>query len=167
MRLSLLRVAGVVSVGLSVPLLNACGEGGSTATSTPGETPAPVAIESLGLMELSVNSASGEASAKMLSDSSGLPASVLFNDDAAQGLDLQQVTHSSHDIGSPGNGGYRYISVTYQVRNAQYCATPGSCTPYPDASDNLVFVAARVSGNLAGTAVRGIKKQNGTSDTAV
>ncbi len=160
MRVSLLRGVAVASVVLSLLVLTACGGGSGTGA-------APASVDNLGLMELSVNSATGESSVKMLNNSGNSPAAALFNDDAPQGIDLQQIAHSTHDVGSPGNGGYRYISVTYQVRNARYCATPGTCTPYPNASDNLVFVAARVTGNLADSAVSSIKKQDGTTDATL
>ena len=99
--------------------------------------------------------ASGRQHAKAAAQPSAVPL----------GLDVQQGTASTVDVGTAGNG-TRYFTVIYQVRNAQYCNTPGSCTPYTSASNNLTLLAVNVPGNINNTAISAISLQDGSSSAA-
>ena len=79
---------------------------------------------------------------------------------------MQQVAASTIDVGSRGAGGQRYFTVVYQVRNAQFCGTPGLCTAYATASHNLTLVAANTTANIANTAVSAISLYDGSTDAA-
>ncbi|WP_084182810.1 FG-GAP repeat domain-containing protein [Nevskia soli] len=145
-------------------LLMACGGGGSgggDAASPPPATPA-----SLGLMRITINGIGGAqmtSHADMLSGTSGPQAHVALPTAVPAGLDVQQVSASTVDVGTRGAGGERYFTVVYQVRNAPFCNTPGTCTPYTTISHNLTLVAANVPGNIADTAISNISLYDGSS----
>jgi len=145
-------------------LLMACGGGGSGGGDA--ATPPPATSQSLGLMRITINGIGGgqvSSHAEMLSGVSGPQAHVAMPTAMPQGLDVQQTSASTVDIGTRGKDGERYFTVVYQVRNAPFCDTPGICTPYTAASHNLTLVAANVPGNIADTAISNISLYDGSS----
>ena len=138
-------------------LLAGCGGGAGNSTS------APPAAHSLGLMKITISGIGGQlqSHAEMLSGS-GPQARVAQPTAMPQGLDVQQTSASTVDIGKPG-AGERYFTVVYQVRNAQFCKTPGTCTPYATASHNLSLVAANIPGSINNTAIGNISLYDGSS----
>jgi len=148
---------------LASVLLCACGGGGDNSSSSPPSTP-----RSLGLMEITI---SGIGSGHVRSHAS-LPggaatqqARVAQPTTVPQGLDVKQVSSSYVDVGTAGNG-TRYFNVVYAVRNAQFCATPGSCPTYTSATGNLTLIAANTAGNINNTALTGISLFDGSSSAA-
>ena len=153
-----------LGAALALPLLlSACGGGGDSPSSPP-----PTAHSSHGLMQLTINglgSAAIQAQAASLHAGPQALVAGLGNDgDALDGLDVEQVSAGTVDVGTRGAGGMRYITVVYRVRNARFCGTPGTCTPYTTASQNLSFVAANVAASLDGTAVTAIYREDGSTD---
>jgi len=146
-----------------VTLLTACGGGSS---SDAGAEPAP-APHSLGLMKLTISGLGGgqiSSHAELAGAGGGQTPRALT--ELAQGIDLQQVSSSSVDVGTNAAGGTRYFNVVYQVRNAQYCATPGSCPAYGSATQNLTLIAADTASNLGGSAVAGLFRFDGSAEPA-
>ena len=145
-------------------LLTACGGGGGSDAAS-----APPAAHGLGLMKITISGIGGgqmSSHAELLSGGSGPQAHVAMPTAIAAGLDVRQAAASTVDSGVRGNGGERYVTVVYQVRNAQFCAAPGTCTAYSSASHNLTLVAANTAGNIADTAISGISLYDGSSDGA-
>jgi hypothetical protein len=145
-------------------MLTACGGGGGSGGSDVA-TPQPAASASLGLMRITISGIGGQmqSHAELLSGASGPQAHVALPTAMPAGLDVQQVSASTVDVGTRGAGGERYFTVAYQVRNAQFCNTPGTCAPYTVASHNLTLLAADVPGNIAGTAISNISLYDGSS----
>ncbi|MFI4978958.1 MAG: FG-GAP repeat domain-containing protein [Nevskiales bacterium] len=145
----------------------ACGGGGSgSSADTTASDPAPVA-RSLGLMELTVSGLGTRnitSHARMVSG--GPVAHVASPTPVPLGLDVEQSAASTNDVGTPGAGGVRYYTVVYNVRNAQFCNTPGTCTPYTTASKNLTLVAANTATNINNTAITAISLFDGSSTNA-
>jgi len=159
-----IMVWGAMAAACAV--FSGCG-GGSSGGDSETTTPPPATSASLGLMRITINGiGDGQMTshAEMLSGTSGLQAHVALPTPVAAGLDVQQVSASTIDVGSRGAGGQRYFTVVYQVRNAQFCNTPGSCTPYGTASHNLSLVAANVPGNINNTAISNLTLYDGTSN---
>jgi len=154
------RVAALVLAGT---LLNACG-GGSSSGAGAEAAPEP---HSLGLMKLTINGLGGgqiSSHAELAGAGGGQTPRALT--ELAQGIDLQQTSATSVDVGTNAGGGTRYFNVVYQVRNAQYCATPGSCPAYTTATHNLTLIAADTAGNLGNTAVAGLFRFDGSAEPA-
>ncbi|HEU0013833.1 MAG TPA: leishmanolysin-related zinc metalloendopeptidase [Longimicrobium sp.] len=74
---------------------------------------------------------------------------------AASGLTLETVSSASFTEGARGQGGHRYIQVTYRVRN-------GTGAPL----SNLTFVAVSTAGTMAGTPVSTLNRFDGTAAAA-
>ena len=147
-------------------LLTACGGGGGSGSGSDAASP-PATSHSLGLMRITINGiGDGQMSshAEMLSDAAGPQAHVALPTAVPAGLDVRQVSASTVDTGIRGKDGERYFTVVYQVRNAPFCNTPGSCAPYTTASRNLTLVAANVPGNIADTAISSISLYDGSSN---
>ena len=155
-------ILSALAVCMALTGCGGSGGGGGDAAS------APPAAHSLGLMKITINGIGGQmqSHAEMLSGSSGARAHVALPTAVPAGLDVQQVSASTIDVGSPDAGGERYFTVVYQVRNAQFCATPGTCTAYGTTSHNLTLVAANTAGNIADTAISNISLYDGSSDSA-
>ncbi|MDB5978860.1 MAG: repeat-containing protein [Nevskia sp.] len=146
-------------------MLTACGGGGGSGGSD-AATPPPATSASLGLMRITISGIGGgqmTSNAEMLSGTSGPQAHVALPTAMPAGLDVQQVSASTVDVGTRGAGGERYFTVAYQVRNAQFCNPAGTCAPYTTASHNLTLLAADVPGNIAGTAISNISLYDGSS----
>ncbi|GEM45585.1 hypothetical protein [Deinococcus cellulosilyticus] len=109
-------------------LLSACG--------TSGLPENPQRFEVLGTLDLTV----GESTR------------VSPQDLTVTGIQLRAVRSSTVD-----SGGYRYISTTYQVRNASLAGEPS-----PTSKTNVTFVAVDTQNTLLNTAVRTLKKADGT-----
>jgi len=145
-------------------LLSACGGGNDGSASAPAPQP-----ESLGLMKITVSGLGTNApssTAELVSSADSGDAHQRTVTTAPLGVDVKQVSATSIDVGTRGAGGMRYFNVIYSVRNAQYCGTPGSCAPYAVARQNLTLLGARTSSNIDDTAVAGLKRFDGTVDTA-
>ncbi|WP_107137352.1 hypothetical protein [Deinococcus arcticus] len=65
------------------------------------------------------------------------------------GIQVRALASSAFDVGARGAGGQRYLSATFEVRNASQTAQAA----YPDARQQLTFFAAGAPGNLQGTAI--------------
>ena len=68
-------------------------------------------------------------------------------------VQITPVSTASFTWGTRGSGGYRYVSATYQVRNA---ASGGAA--YADDRTNLTFLAINDSVSLSGTAISTLRK---------
>ncbi len=113
-------------------LLSACGSDSGSSASTSAPQP-----ESLGLMKITVSGLgtnTPSSTAELISAPAGGAAHERTVTTAPLGVDVKQVSATSIDVGTRGAGGMRYFNVIYSVRNAQFCATPGSCAPYAVAS---------------------------------
>ena len=72
-------------------------------------------------------------------------------------VEISPVSTASFTWGTRTGGGYRYVSATYQVRNAA-----SDSAAYGDARTNLTFVAVNTPSTLSGTAISKLKKFDGT-----
>lgn len=79
------------------------------------------------------------------------------------GLELKLQSSSAVDVGTRGVDGMRYLSATYQIRNAQSCGTPGTCTPYGIARSNLTFIATTTTNTVNQTAVSRFLRFDGSA----
>ena len=160
-RVSASIVAWGLAAGACVFLAGCSGGGGNDAS-------APPVSHSLGLMKITISGIGGQlqSHAELLPGGSGPQARVAMPTAVPAGLDVQQVSIGTIDVGTRGAGGERYFTVVYQVRNAQFCNVPGTCTPYGTASHNLTLVAANTAGNIANTAISNISLFDGSSDGA-
>ncbi len=146
-------------------LLSACGGGGGSDDSP--SNPPPV-TRSLGLMEITISGiGSGHLTshAAMPGGTGTEQARVAQPSIVPQGLDVKEVSSSYVDIGTAGNG-TRYFTVVYAVRNAQFCATPGSCPGYPNPTGNLTLIAANTATNINNTALTAVSLFDGSSSAA-
>lgn len=75
-------------------------------------------------------------------------------------VELEPVSTASFTFGTRTGGGYRYVSATYQVRNA---TTAG--VAYTTARANLIFLAVNATGSLSGTAITRLDRFDGTPIT--
>ncbi|WP_051748338.1 FG-GAP repeat domain-containing protein [Nevskia soli] len=158
--------ARLIAAACVCALLAACGGsgGGDAAPASP-----PAGAHSLGLMRITISGIGGAqmtSRAELLSGTAGPQAHVALPTAIPAGLDVRQASASTVDIGTRGAGGERYFTVAYQVRNAQFCGTPGTCTAYTAASHNLTLVAANTTSNIANTAISAISLYDGSSDAA-
>jgi len=154
-------VAPILSASL---LLTACG-GGSGGGSPDQPAPQP---QSLGLMKITVSglgTGNMTSQAELLSSGGSGPQPRVINI-MPNGIDVKQIAASHVDVGTRGAGGMRYFNVVYSVRNAQFCGTPGSCTAYTSAHQNITFIGAATSSNIANTAIVQLSRFDGTVDTA-
>lgn len=154
--------------------LTACG-GGRTDESVPLATTEAV---SLGVVELELSGAGGDKLGSTLrwdsTTTQGAPrlrqlaskSMVAAPSSVVSGLDIQLLSAGSVDVGSRTSGGTRYLSATYRVRNAQACASAGSCTPYDVARKNLTFLAVTASNTLNQSAVSRFIKFDGSAANA-
>jgi len=166
MSLSVIGSTRLFAVASACALLSACG--GSSGETAPTSSP-PSTSRSLGLMQITISGIGGAqmiSRAELLSGSAGPQAHVALPTAIPAGLDVQQASASTVDIGVRGAGGERYFTVAYQVRNAQFCGTPGTCAAYTSASHNLTLVAANTASNIANTAISAISLYDGSSDAA-
>src|SRR5882757_7587525 len=119
-------------------LLSACGGGGGgDSGSSPTPTPA---TESLGLMRIVVSGigTNGLVSrAELVSAGAAAGPQPRAVTNVPLGIDVQQISATSVDVGTRGAGGVRYFNVVYSVRNAQFCGTPGTCPAYGTERQNL------------------------------
>ncbi len=131
----------LTAVKRSLLLTAAALVGCQTAPTTPGPT-----IRAKGLMELTINGlGTGEISASLRPVGLSSQAITALPD----GLQARSLASSAFDVGARGAGGQRYLSATFEIRNASDTAQ----TVYPDARQNLTFFAASSAGTLQGTAV--------------
>jgi hypothetical protein len=81
------------------------------------------------------------------------------NADASGNGTIQLEPHSSGSftLGTRGEGGYRYVSVTYRVRNAQ-----ADSTPYDTPRKNLTFYAVDTKGTLGETPISRLNRFDGS-----
>lgn len=108
----------------------------------------PPLIKPLGLIELTIRGlGTGEVSASLQPVGSSLTFQALTP--LPNGLQARALTSSAFDVGTRGAGGQRYLSATFEIRNASNTAQ----TAYPEARQNLTFFAASSAGTLQGTAV--------------
>ena len=134
----------------------------------PVSTPPPTSVSSsLGIVELDI---SGLGTAKMTSEARwddstlrrrALNAGVAATSPVPAGLDVQFLAASSEDIASGPNAGMRLLSITYKVRNAQACGTPGTCTAYTLQRNNLTFLAVVTTSSINSSAISRFQLFNG------
>ncbi|GGL19423.1 hypothetical protein [Deinococcus radiotolerans] len=80
------------------------------------------------------------------------------------GIELRSLATAAFDVGSRSSGGQRYLSATFEVRNA----SASGDTPYASARQNLTFFAASSASNLSGTAVtRLVRFDNTAADASI
>ena len=153
--------SAILSTLAACMALAGCGGGGGSGSDS--STPPPA--HGLGLMKITISGIGGQlqSHAELLSGS-GPQARVAQPTTVPAGLDIRQVSASTVDVGTRGSGGQRYFTVVYQVRNAQACNTPGTCTAYATARHNLTLVAANTAGNIGNTAIGGISLFDGSSN---
>lgn len=153
------RATGWASAAFLASFLAGCG-GGSPDTAAPADhTPAAISIPIVPAaappavltlldqrqveLELLGDDARNGTAAAIWTDpdartrtlSAGTRAGARATESLGGGLDLKSVLTATIDT-----GGYRYISATFLVRNAQACATPGTCTPYTVARRNVTML---------------------------
>jgi len=73
-------------------------------------------------------------------------------------VQLEAVSTGSFTWGTRAGGGYRYVSATYKVRNATE-----EGVAYRDVRNNLTFLAVSTSLTLSGTAIRTLKRFDGSN----
>ena len=156
------RIKLILSI-LALIFLSACtNESGTSAVPDeplplPEPVPAPPNPDILGLMEISFNRVGSEGMTSSARNvTSGLSLQGL--DEQGSGVDIKLLSKSAVDDVA---NGVRYLYATYEVRNAQYCNTPGSCTAYSDARDNLTFLAVSTSSTVNGSALARLEKFDG------
>ena len=72
-------------------------------------------------------------------------------------IQLVGVSTASFTYGSRGAGGYRYVSASFQVRNATAAGVA-----YATARTNLTLLGVNATGSLSGTAIKTLNKFDGT-----
>jgi hypothetical protein len=166
----------LASLGL-VFALAACGD--SPTQPSVGEEPEPPRTGSLGLVEVTISGLGegAELSTSALSVASladlrtahaaGItrgngPIQPALIPPALPGGDgriqLEPVSTGSFTLGRRGEGGVRYVSATYRVRNAQ-----GDGTPHPTPRRNLTFLAVATNGTGGGTAISTLRRFDGSA----
>ncbi|MGA2382721.1 MAG: VCBS repeat-containing protein [Gemmatimonadales bacterium] len=75
-------------------------------------------------------------------------------------VEIVGVSTASFTWGTRGSGGVRYVSATYQVRNATF-----DSVAYGDDRTNLTFLAVSTPSTLGGTAIATLKKFDGSDIT--
>lgn len=73
-------------------------------------------------------------------------------------IQLEPLSVGSFTVGSRGDGGYRYVSATYRVRNAQ-----ADSTAYDTPRQNLTFYAVSTSGTLGKTPFSRLARFDGSA----
>jgi len=76
-------------------------------------------------------------------------------------VQMSPVSTASFTWGTRTGGGYRYVSATYQVRNAS-----DSGVAYGDARTNLTFLAVNTPSTLSGTAISVLRRFDNSSAAA-
>lgn len=158
-----LRYLGLAAISLTLTL-SGCSPAGSTLpTPTAPVVTAPATPVSLGRMEVSFTGVGTQMYATSVRPlESGVRGQALTT--VAQGLQLRFNSKSSFDIGTAATGGLRYLSATYDVRNA----SADGATASPTARSNLTFVAVDASApaTISGTAVSNFKRFDGSAADA-
>ncbi|GGK85769.1 hypothetical protein [Deinococcus radiotolerans] len=122
-------------------------------TTTPPATPTP-----LGLMELTISGlGSQDVHAELRPVRAGLNAQAVTA--LPGGVQVRALSTSAFDVGTRGAGGQRYLSATFEVRNASY----ETAAAYPDARQNLTFFAVSAASTLQGTAITRLTRFDGTA----
>jgi hypothetical protein len=142
---------------------------------TPAAPKAPSVPEVLGLIEITVTGIGTDdmqTTAIPLSPETGLAFElqsgggsdlIPLPTGAEGGLQVESVGSSSLTEGTRTQGGQRYLTLTYRVRNAQ-----SNGTPYPAARSNITFIAVGTTGAIPGTAMSRLNRFDGTQgDTAI
>jgi len=75
-------------------------------------------------------------------------------------VEVAEVSTASFTFGTRGDGGYRYVSATFKVRNAS-----ATGVAYTTPRTNLTFVGVDATGSLSGTAIKSLEKFDGTAIT--
>lgn len=158
------RALGMSALSLTL-LLAACSPSRSPAPTptSPVASPAAPTPVSLGRMEVSFTGVGTQLYATNARALDGaLHGQALSN--VAQGLQLRFVSKNSFDVGTAATGGLRYLSATYEVRNASV----DGATPSPAARSNLTFVAvdATTPATISGTAISRFKRFDGSDADA-
>jgi hypothetical protein len=134
-------------------VLVACGTAPSTAPHT-----APKSGQRLGMLEVSFSGIGGEFTATTRHSTPNPRVSPQNLGDVPEGIQLSLLSRSTFDVGRRGAGGTRFLSATFRVRNAT-----ASGTPYSDDLGNLTLVAINTPSTIAGSAVRGLERFDGSS----
>lgn len=132
----------------------ACADGAARATLPPGSPPpAP-----LGVYEIAVSGiGTDQMRSSILPQGAGGAGPSRSLTPAGGGIVFEQVASGSFTEGDRGNGGQRYITFTYRVRN-------GTGTPL----SNLTLLMVERAGNIAGTPLSSLRRFDGTpADPAV
>jgi hypothetical protein len=112
--------------------------------------PRPVA---LGVYEITLTGLDGSGLGSLASKAIPVPAGPGMSlDPVTSGLTLEEVSVSSFTEGERGEGGQRYISAVFRVRNT----TGGPLT-------NLTFIAATTAGTIPGTPFTELQLRNGAA----
>lgn len=78
-----------------------------------------------------------------------------------RGLQLDPLTLSSFTYGERGNGGQRYLSATFRVRNAS-----ADGVPYTDRANNVTLVAVATDATIGETPIARLRRFDGTAAPA-
>ncbi len=121
---------------------------------TPGEPgEPPKAPKPIGLYQIAVSGlGTGEMSSSFTALAPDAPGVSAALNNAGAGLVFEQVSSSSFTEGGRSDGGQRYVSFTYRVRN-------GTGAPL----DNLTILLVEKSGTVAGTALSSLRRFDGTA----
>ncbi|HEV7587129.1 MAG TPA: hypothetical protein VGO40_03270 [Longimicrobium sp.] len=129
----------------------ACAEDPTRTSTPPVEPGPPKAPTPVGVYEITVTGiGSGDLRSSISSPRPDGPRPVLAV--AGSGIVFEQVASSSFTEGARGQGGQRYISFTYRVRN-------GTLT----ALNNLTMLMVSRSGTIAGTPLSSLKRFDGVA----
>lgn len=144
----------------------------------PGTEPPLAEPAGFGLLEITlsgITSAHGmSAAARSIApgpasrrQAGGAPGRALLSlepleEDDRNGLQLEQVAVASFTYGERGNGGQRYLSATFRVRNAS-----ADSVPYATRAHNVTLVAVATDGTIGETPVARMRRFDGTAAPAV
>lgn len=100
--------------------------------------------------------AAGTAGYTIAASTGTLPGNADASGDGT--IQLEPISTGSFTVGTRGDGGYRYVSATYRVRNAQRDGTP-----YDTPRRNLTFYAIDTGGTLGQTAISRLERFDGNA----
>lgn len=146
-----MRLLNRSSALLLLLALAACTDKPAPTATPPTPEPEPEAPQVVGLYRLEVTGiGTGQASSAVLPADG--PSEVLTTTPTA-GLTFENTSSSTFTQGARGQGGHRYMSFTYRVRN-------GTGTPL----NNLtILLVSKTTGTVAGTALSTLRLFNGTA----
>jgi hypothetical protein len=153
------RIAPIVT-GLSLLLLSTSCRDGLIGPRelVPGDGPGAA-----GLMEVTISGiGTDRISASAARPTAGSGAAFALSGPGGDGtIQLEPIATGSFTDGVRGSGGVRYVYATFRVRNAQ-----SDGTAYETPRENLTFLAVSTASTLEGSAIRSLRRFDGSAATA-